>query len=96
MAAERMRLEDQVEISAVCVVDDYRGMALASRPVNALELAFRKRAQMPADDGQAQSSCPAGSIVQYSFFGGIDRFISLRNRATAAAFFRLRFAVGVS
>jgi hypothetical protein len=54
------------------------------------------RTGMPADDGQAQSSCPAGSIVQYIFFGGIDRFISLRKRATAAAFFRLRFAVGVS
>lgn len=36
------------------------------------------------------------TLGQYIFFGGIERLISLRRRATAAAFFRLRFAVGVS
>lgn len=34
--------------------------------------------------------------AQYSFLGGNDRLICFRSRATAAAFFRLRFAVGVS
>ena len=33
---------------------------------------------------------------QYSFLGGNDRFIYLRSRATAVAFFLLRLAVGVS
>ena len=33
---------------------------------------------------------------QYRFFGGNDRLICLRRRATAAAFLRLRSAVGFS
>jgi hypothetical protein len=33
---------------------------------------------------------------QYIFFGGNERRICLRNLATAAAFFRLRFDVGFS
>lgn len=36
------------------------------------------------------------TVDQYSFLGGNDRFICLCSRATAAAFFLLRLAVGAS
>jgi hypothetical protein len=39
---------------------------------------------------------PPSLFCQYIFFGGRDRRICLRNLATAAAFFRLRSALGVS
>jgi hypothetical protein len=44
----------------------------------------------------APASSRLRTSAQYIFFGGIDRRICLRNLATAAAFFRLRSAVGFS
>lgn len=47
MAGERMRLDGYVEISAVCVDDEYRGRGLAGRLVNILHREIRQRGDTP-------------------------------------------------
>jgi predicted GNAT family acetyltransferase len=47
MAGERMRLDGYVEISAVCVDDDWRGRGLARRLVNLLCREIERRGETP-------------------------------------------------
>jgi predicted GNAT family acetyltransferase len=47
MAGERMQLDGFVEISAVCVDDDYRGRGIAARLMNILRAEIRKRTDVP-------------------------------------------------
>ncbi len=47
MAGERMRLDGFVEISAVCVDDDYRGRGIAARLMNLLRNEIRQRGDTP-------------------------------------------------
>jgi ribosomal protein S18 acetylase RimI-like enzyme len=47
MAGERMRVDGYVEISAVCVDDDYRGGGIAGRLVNILRGEIEQRGQTP-------------------------------------------------
>lgn len=47
MAGERMRVDGYVEISAVCVDDDYRGKGLAGRLVKVLRGEIEQRGQTP-------------------------------------------------
>ncbi|MBN3855709.1 GNAT family N-acetyltransferase [Paraburkholderia sp. Ac-20340] len=47
MAGERMRLDGFVEISAVCVDDDYRGRGIAARLMNLLRNEIRQRGETP-------------------------------------------------
>lgn len=47
MAGERMHLDGYVEISAVCVDDDWRGKGLAARLVNVLRRKMEQRGETP-------------------------------------------------
>jgi predicted GNAT family acetyltransferase len=47
MAGERMQLDGYVEISAVCVDDEYRGRGLAARLMNILRREIRQRGDIP-------------------------------------------------
>ncbi|HEX3637462.1 MAG TPA: GNAT family N-acetyltransferase [Paraburkholderia sp.] len=47
MAGERMRVDGYVEISAVCVDEDYRGKGLAGRLVKALRREIEQRGETP-------------------------------------------------
>jgi predicted GNAT family acetyltransferase len=47
MAGERMRVDGYVEISAVCVDDDWRGRGLAARLVNLLSREIERRGETP-------------------------------------------------
>jgi predicted GNAT family acetyltransferase len=47
MAGERMRIDGYVEISAVCVAEDYRGRGLAGRLVRALRREIEQRGETP-------------------------------------------------
>ncbi|RKT13742.1 FR47-like protein [Paraburkholderia sp. RAU2J] len=47
MAGERMRLDGYIEISAVCVDDEYRGKGLAARLMNILRREIRQRGDIP-------------------------------------------------
>lgn len=47
MAGERMHPDGYVEISAVCVDDDYRGQGLAGRLMNVLRHEIRQRGDTP-------------------------------------------------
>jgi predicted GNAT family acetyltransferase len=47
MAGERMRFDGYVEISAVCVDDDWRGRGLAGRLVNLLCREIEQRGETP-------------------------------------------------
>jgi predicted GNAT family acetyltransferase len=47
MAGERMHLEGYVEISAVCVDDDWRGKGIAARLVNLLRTEIVRRGAIP-------------------------------------------------
>jgi predicted GNAT family acetyltransferase len=47
MAGERMRIDGFVEISAVCVDDDWRGKGLAGRLMNILRKEIAQRGETP-------------------------------------------------
>ncbi len=67
MAGERMRLDGFVEISAVCVDDDYRGKGIAARLMNILCAEIRKRGDVPFLHVRADNATAIGLYRRLGF-----------------------------
>jgi predicted GNAT family acetyltransferase len=67
MAGERMRLDGFVEISAVCVDDNYRGQGIAARLMNILRAEIRKRGDVPFLHVRADNATAIGLYRRMGF-----------------------------
>ncbi|KIG01392.1 GNAT family N-acetyltransferase [Caballeronia concitans] len=67
MAGERMRPEGFVEISAVCVDDDFRGKGIAARLMNILRADIRERGDVPFLHVRADNATAIGLYRRLGF-----------------------------